>query len=130
MAKKRNFRNTPNVLVTGTPGTGKTTFSGMLAEAVGFRHINVGDWVKERQLHTGWDDEHQCFTLDEDKVCAKQTPCGDRCTKPLRRPPHLFSGRRPDLAVPVCFSEVLSTTDEWNADMLHNLLHNLPPAGV
>lgn len=74
MAKKRNFRNTPNMLVTGTPGTGKTTFSGMLAEAVGFRHINVGDWVKERQLHTGWDDEHQCLTLDEDKVCDAMEP--------------------------------------------------------
>jgi adenylate kinase len=68
MAKKRSFRSTPNILVTGTPGTGKTTFSRMLHEATGFRHVNVGDWVKERQLHTGWDDEHQCFTLDEDKV--------------------------------------------------------------
>lgn len=68
MAKKRSFRATPNVLVTGTPGTGKTTLSHMLNEATGFRHVNVGDWVKDRQLHTGWDEEHQCFTLDEDKV--------------------------------------------------------------
>jgi adenylate kinase len=68
MAKKRSFRSTPNILVTGTPGTGKTTFSRMLNEATGFRHVNVGDWVKERELHTGWDEEHQCFTLDEDKV--------------------------------------------------------------
>lgn len=70
MAKKRTFRSTPNVLVTGTPGTGKTTFAGMLADATGFRHVNVGDWVKEQNLHTGWDEEHQCFTLDEDKVAA------------------------------------------------------------
>lgn len=68
MAKKRNFRATPNVLITGTPGTGKTTFSRMLYEATGFRHVNVGDWVKDRELHTGWDEEHQCFTLDEDKA--------------------------------------------------------------
>lgn len=68
MAKKRTFRSTPNILVTGTPGTGKTTFAGMLADASGFRLINVGDWVKEQNLHTGWDEEHQSFTLDEDKV--------------------------------------------------------------
>ena len=68
MAKKRNFRATPNVLITGTPGTGKTTFSRMLNEATGFRHVNVGDWVKDRELHSGWDEEHQCFTLDEDKA--------------------------------------------------------------
>ena len=70
MAKKRNFRATPNILVTGTPGTGKTTFSRMLSEATGFRHVNVGDWVKDRELHSGWDEEHQCFTLDEDKVSS------------------------------------------------------------
>ena len=70
MAKKRNFRSTPNVLITGTPGTGKTTFARMLATATGFRNVNVGDWVKEQVLHSGWDEAHQCYTLDEDKVSA------------------------------------------------------------
>ena len=70
MGKKRSLRQTPNVLVTGTPGTGKTTISQMLAEATGYRHINVGEWVKERQLHDGWDEAHDCFILDEDKARA------------------------------------------------------------
>jgi broad-specificity NMP kinase len=30
-----------NILVTGTPGTGKTTFSKQLADKLGFRHIEV-----------------------------------------------------------------------------------------
>jgi adenylate kinase len=49
-------------------GTGKTTTAEQVARAVGFTHVNVGEWVKEKGLHSGWDEEHQCYTLDEDKV--------------------------------------------------------------
>jgi adenylate kinase len=31
--------------------------------------VNVGDLVKQRELHSGHDDEFDCFILDEDKVC-------------------------------------------------------------
>lgn len=62
-------RRAPNILVTGTPGTGKSTTCEQIAEATQLRHINVGDWVKDQGLHCGWDDEHQSYLLDEDKVC-------------------------------------------------------------
>ena len=39
-------RRKPNVLVTGTPGTGKTTLSEALKEAVGFKILNVGALVR------------------------------------------------------------------------------------
>lgn len=58
----------PNILISGTPGTGKTTTSQLVAEAGGLRYINVGDWVKEQDLHSGFDEEHQAFIIDEDKV--------------------------------------------------------------
>lgn len=61
-------RTKPNILVTGTPGTGKTTACGMIAEATGLRHLNVGDLVKAEELHSGWDDEFECLIIDEDKV--------------------------------------------------------------
>lgn len=32
------------------------------------RHINVGEWVKERALHEGYDPEWQSYTVDEDRV--------------------------------------------------------------
>lgn len=47
---------------------GKTTTSQLVAEAGGLRYINVGDWVKEQDLHSGFDEEHQAFIIDEDKV--------------------------------------------------------------
>lgn len=61
-------RQKPNVLITGTPGTGKTTGCGMVAEATGLRHVNVGDLVKNQELHQGWDEEFECHIIDEDKV--------------------------------------------------------------
>ncbi|ORZ35953.1 AAA domain-domain-containing protein [Catenaria anguillulae PL171] len=62
-------RRLPNILITGTPGTGKTTMSELLSAATSLQHINVGDLVKEKSLHEGWDDEFQCYIVDEDKVC-------------------------------------------------------------
>lgn len=58
----------PNILVTGTPGTGKTTVCGMLAAATSLRHVEIGTLVKQEQLHCGWDEEFDCYIIDEDKV--------------------------------------------------------------
>mmetsp|Transcript_20740 Transcript_20740/g.50892 ORF Transcript_20740/g.50892 Transcript_20740/m.50892 type:complete len:188 (-) Transcript_20740:240-803(-) len=59
----------PNVLVTGTPGTGKTSTCEMAAKMSGFRHINVSELVRQKDLHGGRNDEWDTFILDEDKIC-------------------------------------------------------------
>ncbi|KAF3341600.1 P-loop containing nucleoside triphosphate hydrolases superfamily protein [Carex rostrata] len=59
----------PNVLVTGTPGTGKTTTSSLLADATGMHHFNISDLSREKGLHDGWDDELDCHVINEDLVC-------------------------------------------------------------
>lgn len=61
-------RKRPNILITGTPGTGKTTTCELLASASGLKHVNIGELVKKEELHCGWDDEYACFVIDEDKV--------------------------------------------------------------
>ena len=61
-------RKQPNILITGTPGTGKTTTSELVALACGMRHVNVGALVKEHALHEGFDEHYGSFVLDEDKV--------------------------------------------------------------
>lgn len=65
----QNSRKKPNILVTGTPGTGKTTTSFSLAEATQLRHINIGELVREKNLHDGWDDQFDCHIINEDLVC-------------------------------------------------------------
>ncbi|XP_020250840.1 adenylate kinase isoenzyme 6 homolog [Asparagus officinalis] len=62
-------RSRPNLLVTGTPGTGKTTTCSLLADATELRHINVGDLVRTKGLHDGWDEEFECHVINEDLVC-------------------------------------------------------------
>ncbi|XP_010443831.1 PREDICTED: adenylate kinase isoenzyme 6 homolog [Camelina sativa] len=59
----------PNLLITGTPGTGKSTTAAALAEATSFRYICIGDLVKEKNLHDGWDDKFKCHIINEDLVC-------------------------------------------------------------
>ncbi|KAF8015552.1 hypothetical protein BT93_H1161 [Corymbia citriodora subsp. variegata] len=68
MAKDRE-RKRPNILVTGTPGTGKTTTATALAEANQLRHVGIGDLVRDKGLHDGWDDELECHVINEDLVC-------------------------------------------------------------
>ncbi|KAI3757111.1 hypothetical protein L6452_04644 [Arctium lappa] len=63
------MRSKPNILVTGTPGTGKTTTSAAVAEATNLRHINIGDLVRDKKLHDGWDDQLECYVINEDLVC-------------------------------------------------------------
>lgn len=62
------MRSAPNIIITGTPGVGKTTHSEILAERTGLRHVSVNQIVKDKECHEGWDDEYQSWIVDEDKV--------------------------------------------------------------
>lgn len=75
MVEQGSQRKRPNILVTGTPGTGKTTMSSALAEAIQLRHINIGELVKEKNLHDGWDDELDCYVINEDLVSFYMNQC-------------------------------------------------------
>ena len=61
-------RKRPNILVTGTPGVGKTATASLIAEALGLKHINVGDLIKQHKCHDGHDDTLDTHILDEDKL--------------------------------------------------------------
>ncbi|KAJ3073911.1 P-loop containing nucleoside triphosphate hydrolase protein [Rhizoclosmatium globosum] len=68
-APEMRQRSFPNILITGTPGTGKTVTSSMVAQAVpGMTHIEVGKLVKEKALHDGYDAEFNSYLINEDKV--------------------------------------------------------------
>ncbi|OIW29868.1 P-loop containing nucleoside triphosphate hydrolase protein [Coniochaeta ligniaria NRRL 30616] len=61
-------RSLPNIIITGTPGVGKTTHCEALAERTGLKHISVNQIVKDKECHEGWDEEYQSWIVDEDKL--------------------------------------------------------------
>ncbi|KAK7757262.1 factor activating pos9 [Diatrype stigma] len=62
------MRNSPNIIVTGTPGVGKTTHCEALADRTGLRHLSVNQIVKEKGCHEGWDEQFLSWIVDEDKL--------------------------------------------------------------
>lgn len=65
---KMSGRTLPNILITGTPCTGKTTLAGELASRTQYKHINVGDLAAQHNYFDGYDSEFECPNLDEEKV--------------------------------------------------------------
>ncbi|KAI9013195.1 AAA domain-containing protein [Gaertneriomyces semiglobifer] len=62
-------RRQPNILITGTPGTGKTTTASLLTVACpSLTHVEVGALVKKQELHTGFDSEFNSYIINEDAV--------------------------------------------------------------
>ncbi|KAG9882458.1 P-loop containing nucleoside triphosphate hydrolase protein, partial [Aureobasidium melanogenum] len=62
------MRTSPNIIITGTPGVGKTTHCEQLATSTGLTHLNVNKVVKERDCEDGFDDELNSVIVDEDKL--------------------------------------------------------------
>ncbi|KAF5375069.1 hypothetical protein D9758_000138 [Tetrapyrgos nigripes] len=66
----------PVIVLTGTPGTGKSTHAQLLVNEspIPLRHINVGDWVKEKGLYEEFNEEWQSYTVDEDRLLDELEP--------------------------------------------------------
>jgi len=69
-------RRSPVIVFTGTPGTGKSTHAELLAQEspVPLIHINVSEFVKEKNLYEEYDEEWQSYTVDEDKLIDELEP--------------------------------------------------------
>jgi adenylate kinase len=53
------------ILITGTPGTGKSTIAQMFKK-VGFTVIDVGKYAKEKSLFESYDDERDTYIVNDD----------------------------------------------------------------
>jgi adenylate kinase len=64
-------RRLPNVLITGTPGTGKTSLAALIVERLGescAKHVNVGEIAQLHKCYDGRDEVLDTNILDEDKL--------------------------------------------------------------
>ena len=69
------MRSLPNIIISGTPGVGKTTTAIQLLSlassslpAINLKHLSINDLVKSRGCHTGYDEDLQTLIVDEDKL--------------------------------------------------------------
>jgi adenylate kinase len=58
----------PNILITGTPGAGKTHFAKEIAEKFDLKFLEISKIVQENSFTDGFDEQLDCPILDEDKV--------------------------------------------------------------
>ena len=61
-------RSNPNILVTGTPGVGKSKLAAALGQRLEMRVLNVGEFAKENNCLGDWDPEYESHELDEDPL--------------------------------------------------------------
>lgn len=59
----------PNILITGTPGVGKTTISQLLCSYVPeMRYYNLGELINSQKLYKSWNEKFDIPEFDEDMV--------------------------------------------------------------
>jgi len=68
MSDDDDERSRPNILITGTPGVGKTATATLLAERLNLQHLNIGSIIEQNHFHSGYDEQLQTQILDEDKL--------------------------------------------------------------
>ena len=62
-------RSLPNIIITGTPGVGKTSHCDLLTQNIpSLTHLSINNIVKQRGCHSGWDETAQSYIVDEDSL--------------------------------------------------------------
>ena len=56
------------IIVSGTPGTGKTTLSKKLAKELDYRYIDISKLIKEKGLQESYDKKRKCYEVDTRKL--------------------------------------------------------------
>lgn len=56
------------IIITGTPGTGKTVLAKRIAAAFGYQHIEVNSLIKKNKLAEYYDKKRHCHVVDEKKL--------------------------------------------------------------
>ncbi|MGA2972729.1 MAG: AAA family ATPase [Candidatus Bathyarchaeia archaeon] len=91
------------IIVTGTPGTGKTTFSKKLAKEIDADHIPLTQFVSEYKLYTGFDRERKSRIVNLARVQVSLNRLLSRTRRPIIVDTHIPEGIIPKNLVKLVF---------------------------
>jgi adenylate kinase len=91
------------IIVTGTPGTGKTTFSKKLAKEIGADYIPLTRFVSEHKLYTGFDRERKSRIVSLARVQTSLNSLLSRTSRPIIVDTHIPEGIIPKNLVRLVF---------------------------
>lgn len=69
--KDKKVRVKKIIVVTGTPGAGKTTLSKELSKRFKYDYIDVNDVIKDKSLEEGYDKKKDCKIIDTEKLAVE-----------------------------------------------------------
>ena len=71
----------PNILVTGTPGVGKTSMCTLLENQLseeygieGYQYVKLAELINQKKLYKEWNEKFDVPVFDEDMVCDELEP--------------------------------------------------------
>ncbi|MBW2996304.1 adenylate kinase family protein [Candidatus Woesearchaeota archaeon] len=56
------------IIISGTPGTGKTTLAKKLAKTLKYKHIDVKYLITKNKLQESYDKKRKCYVVDTKKL--------------------------------------------------------------
>jgi len=62
------MRSLPNIVITGTPGVGKSSHCELLTTKTPLKHLKINEIAEQRGCFDGRDEELGSWIVDEDKV--------------------------------------------------------------
>ena len=122
------------IIVTGTPGTGKTTLSKKLARKLNFYYLDVAKLILKRKLSEGYDKERKTKIIDISKLnkalieeIRKYKSIGGRSINPKRNEKHPISKVNKHVSIKKYNSIITSNKKiQFNNTGVNNNYNNKP----
>ena len=69
------------LLVTGTPGTGKTTLAKQLSLLLNYTYFDVNSFIKKAHIYGSYDRRRHCYVVDTAKLASRLVKVSQKALK-------------------------------------------------